>query len=415
MGRESLAMVLVGHVDHGKSTLIGRLMYDTKSLPKGKFEEMQEAARAEGRQIEFGYIMDHLREERERGITIDTAQTFFASPTRDYVIIDAPGHKEFIKNMITGASQAEAAVLLCSVYEGVQEQTKRHAYVIKLLGLDQVIVAYNKMDLVDYSEERFLQVKAEMNEFLARLQIRPSVEVPISAHCGDNVAGRSDNTPWYDGPSIVEALDVFRKVPPATAKPLRFPIQDIYTREGRQVAVGRVESGVLTSGSQLCFLPREEMGMAQEILKFGESDIQRAEAGECIGLLTDRHDLKRGQVACPQEARPQVTNRFGASVFWLSPDAAQCGRTGETLLFKCATQEEPCRLAVLRERIDSGSLGHLPIEAGRLGETEVGEVTIETDNPVALESFYDVQELGRFVLLRGRDVVAGGIVTHPGS
>ena len=155
MDAESLSFVMVGHVDHGKSTMIGRLLYDTGSLQEGKIEEIRAAAEADGREMEFGNIMDHLSEERERGITIDTAQTFFSSDLRDYVIIDAPGHKEFIKNMITGASQAEAVVLICSVAEGVQEQTKRHAYVVKLLGLDQVLVAYNKMDLVDWDRKRF--------------------------------------------------------------------------------------------------------------------------------------------------------------------------------------------------------------------------------------------------------------------
>jgi sulfate adenylyltransferase large subunit len=413
MDRESLAMVLVGHVDHGKSTLIGRLLYDTKSLPEGKFEEVQAAARAEGRELEFGFIMDHLREERERGITIDTAQTFFSSPTRDYVIIDAPGHKEFIKNMITGASQAEAAVLICSVAEGVQEQTRRHAHVIKLLGVQQVIVAYNKMDLVDYEQERFRQVKADMDAFLKRLNITPSMEVPISAHRGDNVAEKSGNMPWYDGPSVVEALDLFRKVPPPTEKPLRFPIQDVYTQNGSRIMAGRVESGVLQSGQTLHFLPADKTGAVRRILEFNEPDREQAEAGRCIGAILDRDDLERGQVGCPQDDVPTVTARLRASVFWLAPEPATTGPSGETLTFKCATQEQPCRIVSLRERIDSGSLEHLDAAAGFLEETEVGEVVIETESPVVLESFYDVQELGRFVLLRGHDVVAGGIVTHP--
>jgi len=413
MERESLALVLVGHVDHGKSTLIGRLLYDTDSLPEGKFEEVQAAARAEGRQVEFGFIMDHLREERQRGITIDTAQTFFSSPTRDYVIIDAPGHKEFIRNMITGASQAGAAVLLCSVAEGVQEQTKRHAYVVRLLGLEQVIVAYNKMDLVDYSQDAFERVRRDMDRFLERLGIRPSVEVPISAHCGDNVAARSENMPWYDGPSIVEALDLFRKGPPATSKPLRFPVQDVYVRDGLRVVAGRVESGTLRAGESLCLLPQQETATVRRILAYGEDDLTEAEAGRCVGVVFDRDDVARGQVACPQGNRPHLSRRFGASVFWLSPQPARTGADAETLSLKCATQEQPCRLTSLRERIDSGTLEHLPTDPERLEATEVGEVTIETDRPVALESFYDVQELGRFVLLRGREVVAGGIVTHP--
>ncbi len=411
---ESLAFVMVGHIDHGKSTLIGRLLHDTDSLPEGKMEEIEEAARAEGRDVEFGYIVDHLREERERGITIDTAQTFFSSKTsgRDYVIIDAPGHKEFIKNMITGASQAEAVVLVCGVFEGVQEQTKRHAYVVKLLGLDQVMVAYNKMDQVGYDQARFLEVKKDMGEFLGRLGVQPTLEVPISAKCGDNVALRSENMPWYDGPTAVEGLDLFRKIPSPTEKPLRFPVQDVYEVDGERVAAGRVESGVLTRGQALRFLPGDQLLRVREIVQYGRDGVERAEAGECIGLVFDQADEvpPRGRVGYPEGEAANMTDRFRGTVFWLSP--APLEGEGAGLTFKCSTQEQPCRVAAIRERIDSGSLEHLPADAGRLEETEVGELVLATDGPVVLESFYDVQELGRFVLLRGRHVVAGGIVTH---
>ncbi len=412
MQKDTLSLVLVGHIDHGKSTLIGRLLYDTNSLPEGKFEEVQAAAHAEGRELEFGYIMDHLHEERARGITIDTAQTFFSSPTRDYVIIDAPGHKEFIKNMITGASQAEAAVLICSVFEGVQEQTKRHAYVIKMLGVGQVIVAYNKMDLVDYSEEKFRQVKADMDAFLARLDVKPSVEVPISAHLGDNVAAQSENMPWYSGPSIVEALDVFQKVPSPVEKPLRFPVQDIYEQDDLRIVAGRVESGTLKTGQSVRFFPGARNAEVTRILDYAEEDPTSARAGQCIGVLTGGYDPQRGEVACADGDNPQLTDRFQASVFWLSPEALELD-DADGLVFKCATQEKQCRIETLHRRIDSGSLEPLSTEEGRLEETEVGEATVVTDGPVVLESFYDVQELGRFVLMKGLQVVAGGIVTHP--
>ncbi len=420
MERESLALVLVGHVDHGKSTLIGRLLCDTGSLPDGKMAEIEAAARAEGKEFEFGFILDHLHEERERGITIDTAQTFFSSPTRDYVIIDAPGHKEFMKNMITGASQAEAAVLMCSVADGVQEQTKRHAYLVKLLGLDQVIVAYNKMDLAGFDRARFVRVKRDMDAFLGRIGVKPSIEVPISAKHGDNVAMRSENMPWYDGPTVVDALDVFRKVPAPSEKPLRFPVQDVYEDPedpAQRIAVGRVESGTLRSGQRLRFLPDGGVRTVLAVRQYAREDLSRAEAGECIGILCDGAPAERGQVGCPavaqgQEDEANVTDRFRASVFWLSATPLDLGGAGWPLTFKCATQARPCRAAALRERVDSATLQHLPTDAGRLEETEVGEVVLETARPVVLESFYDVQELGRFVLVRGRDVVAGGIVTH---
>ncbi len=407
---ESLAFVMVGHVDHGKSTLIGRLLYDTESLPDGKIEEIEDAARAEGKELEFGFIVDHLREERERGITIDTAQTFFSSDARDYVIIDAPGHKEFIKNMITGASQAEAAVLICSVYEGVGEQTRRHAYVVRMLGLDQVLVVYNKMDLVAWSQDRFLEVKAEMDAFLGRLGIRPTLEVPVSAKLGDNIALASESMPWYEGPTVCEALDRFEKNPPPTAKPMRFPVQDVYELDGVRLAVGRVESGVLRAGQKLRFSPGNRVLEVREVRQYLRDDMTQAEAGECVGLLLDGEPPPRGQVGCVEDEEPNVTDRFGCTVFWMSPQALDVNEDG--LAFKCATQEQPCRIAALRERIDSGTLEHLDASEGVLQPTEVGEVTLATREPVLLESFYDVQELGRFVLVRGQDVVAGGIVTH---
>ncbi len=411
MDQDSLAFVMVGHVDHGKSTMIGRLLHDTDSLSAGKMEEIQAAAQAEGRELEFGYIVDHLREERERGITIDTAQTFFSTDARDYVIIDAPGHKQFIKNMITGASQAEAVVLICSVDEGVEEQTRRHAYVVRLLGLDQVLVAYNKMDLVDWSAERFAQVKADMDDLLAHLGIEPTLEVPISAKLGDNVADRSENMPWYDGPTIAEALDRFRKIPAPTEKSLRFPVQDVYEMNGTPIVAGRVESGVLRAGQRLRFLPGDRCLRVQRIRTYLEEELEQAEAGQCVGLEFAEEPPPRGAVGCPEDDSPHLTSRFQCTVFWLAPDPLKLG--DENLVFKCATQEQPCRVARLEERLDSGTLELLDPTAGRLEETEVGELILETGGPVALESFYDVQELGRFVLVRGKDVVAGGIVTHP--
>jgi len=407
MPDESLKLVIVGHVDHGKSTLIGRLFYDTDSLPNEKMEEIRAASQAEGRELEFGYIMDHLREERSRGITIDTAQCFFTTQARNYVIIDAPGHVEFLKNMVTGASQAEAAILICSVSEGVQEQTRRHAYLLKLLGLSQVIVAYNKMDLVDYQQSAFGRVRALMEQFLARIGIGAACSIPISARLGDNVARRSAKMPWYDGPTILEALDTFRKAAPAVEKPLRFPVQDVYSFNGQHIVAGRVESGVLERGATLQFLPEEITATVREVLKYGEDDIERAEAGECIGVVLDRADLRRGQVGFAPGQRPPLASSFQASVFWLSPRPFTMG---EQMTLRCSTQQRPCRISAIHQRIDSSSLEPLE-DASRLCATEVGEVSISTATPMVVQEFQDVPELGRFVLQRDREVVGGGIIT----
>src|SRR4030042_2074387 len=224
--RMGLKFVIVGHVDHGKSTLIGRLLYDTNSLAPDKIEEIQKTSKALGRETEFAYLLDHLEEERQQGITIDTTQVFFKTDRREYVIIDAPGHVEFVKNMITGASQAEAAGLIIEVNEGVKEQTQRHSYMLSLLGLAQVVVVFNKMDLVGYSRERFELVKADALKFLASTNITPNVCIPISAMKSDNVAGRSKNMDWYDGPTFLDSLDGLKNRQPVENKPLLLPIQD---------------------------------------------------------------------------------------------------------------------------------------------------------------------------------------------
>ncbi len=257
MNDQKLKFVIVGHVDHGKSTLIGRLLYDTNSLPEGKIEEIKQLCESLGKDIEFGYVMDHLEEERDQGITIDTAQTFFSTEKRDYVIIDAPGHVEFVKNMISGASQAEAAVLIVDAEEGVKEQTKRHAYILGMLGLSQVIVVINKMDLVDYAPQRFESVKRELLEFLSNINIRPSYVIPISAKKGDFIANKTGNVDWYDGPTLLEALDTFRTRESANEKPLRYVVQDVYSFDKRIIA-GRVESGIIRKGDRIKVLPSGE-------------------------------------------------------------------------------------------------------------------------------------------------------------
>ena len=410
MEKEALKLVLVGSVDHGKSTLIGRLFYDTDSLPDGKIEEIQAASEAEGRDLEFGFIMDHLREERERGVTIDTAQAFFSTDKRDYVIIDAPGHVEFIKNMITGASQADVAVLICSAYEGMEEQTRRHAYVLKLLGLHQTIVAYNKMDLVDYDQSRFEEVRVDLTAFLTRIGVYPALEIPVSAKMGDNIADRSTHMPWYGGPTILEALDQFKKGTQPVDKPVRLPIQDVYTLDGQKVAAARIEAGVLKPGASLTFLPGGAVRSVVEIKKYREERLPEASAGECIGVVFDGEAPERGQVGCPPDSLIEPVSSFEASVFWLARTPM---KLGEELRLRCSTQDKSCRVSVIRERVDSGSLEHIGHNADVLAETEVGEVTIATDSPVVVEPFTEVPELGRFVLLRGRDTVAGGIVTAP--
>jgi len=410
--RENLKFVAVGHVDHGKSTLIGRLLYDTNSLPPDKMDEVRRVSEESDEAPEFAFVMDHLEEERTNRVTIDTAQIFFKTAKRDYTIIDAPGHKQFLKNMITGSTQAEAAVLLIDAEEGLREQTHRHAFMLSLLGIKQVMVVINKMDLVDYSEEHFDQLSEKVAVRLRELDIdvEPEMIIPISARLGDNVASRSDNLLWYEGMTLLEALDQLKSSKTAEATVLRFPVQDIYDIDSEKVLVGRVASGRIETGQEVIFHPSGKSAVIDQVKKFEES-VEEAEAGESIGLvLKDNHALKavrRGEVACPVDSSPNVSNTVVATVFWMSGQPLQ---KEEPLDFKCATQQVPCKVKKIAERINSSSLDLIAKDAEELRETEVAKLTLKLDGYVSTDPFETIAEMGRFVLMRDNDTVAGGVL-----
>ena len=405
---DTLSFVIVGHIDHGKSTLIGRLLYDTDSLPPDKIEEVQKASADQGRETEFAYLLDHLEEERKQGITIDTTQVFFKTSKRRYVIIDAPGHVEFVKNMITGASQAEAAVLIIDVAEGVREQTRRHSYMLSLLGLNHVVVVLNKMDLVDFSEERFYTVIKDIREFLKSLSIESTLFIPISAIRGDNITRKSENMNWYRGLTFLESLDTLQNRQLPEDKPLLFPIQDVYKVGDKRINVGRVESGTIENGIEIKILPTGQVTRINSIEKYLEKP-EKAVAGECIGLTTtDSVFLDRGNVVCLPNMEPTLTNRITANIFWMTKRGF--GKD-EKMTIRCATQETSCKIESINKRINSSTLELIEKNAEVLKNLEVGEVIIKTKKPIAIKNFNDVQELGRFVLVRDENTCAGGIIT----
>jgi sulfate adenylyltransferase large subunit len=404
----TLSFVIVGHVDHGKSTLIGRLLYDTDSLPPDKIEEMQKASADRGRQTEFAYLLDHLEEERKQGVTIDTTQVFFKTDKRHYVIIDAPGHVEFVKNMITGASQAEAAVLIIDATEGVKEQTRRHSYMLSLLGLNQVLVVVNKMDLVKFSPQHFENVKKDIQGWLKSINIDPLLYIPISALKGDNIATKSEYMGWYTGPTFLKSLDTLQNKPPAEGKSLLLPIQDVYKIQDRRISVGRVESGTIHKGAKVKILPGGQATSIDSIEKFLEKT-DTAVAGECIGITTANSVfLDRGNVICLPAAEPTLTDKIPANIFWMTKEDFT---KDQRLTLKCATQETSCKIESINRRINSSTLEVLEESAEVLKNLEVAEVTIKTKKPIAVKNFNDVQELGRFVLIRDEDICAGGIIT----
>ena len=406
MNQDQLKFVIVGHVDHGKSTLIGRLLYDTGSLPEGKIEEIKKICDSLGKELELGYVMDHLEEERDQGITIDTAQIFFKTPKRDYVIIDAPGHVEFVKNMITGSSQADAALLIVDAEEGIKEQTQRHAYILSMLGIDQVIVLINKMDLVGYRESAFNDLSAQLRQFLQEIAITPLAIIPVSAKQGDLITKASANMAWYSGPALLESLDSLAMGGDADNQPLRFIVQDVYCFDKR-IVVGKVESGVLRQGDRIRVLPTGEQTAVKSIEEFLKTPTI-AHAGKSIGFTTaDKLFIDRGHVVCHDTGLPTVTDLLTANIFWMDRTPLQ---RGASLTFRCGTQEVPCIVSDIAKVIDSSTLESLGKNMTEVKNREVAEVTIRTDKPVVVDCFRNAKALGRFVLGKA-ETQAGGIIT----
>jgi sulfate adenylyltransferase large subunit len=404
--KEKLKFVIVGHIDHGKSTLIGRLLYDTGFIPEEKIEEIKNVCDSLGKEFEFSYVIDHLEEERDQGITIDTAQTFFKTDKREYVIIDAPGHVEFIKNMISGASQADAAILIIDVEEGVKEQTQRHAYILGMLGITQIIVVINKMDLIDYDQKRFEEIKDHILKFLSDVNIEPSYVVPISARKGDFIVNRSHND-WYNGPTVLEALDNFRIKENANNKPLRFVVQDVYNFDKR-IIVGRIECGIMRKGDKIKVLPSGEETTIKSIEEYLKS-IDEAESGKSIGItIEDKLFIDRGDVIVNDHDEQKITNKLNANIFWMDNIPF---RKGETLWFRCATQEVSCEIEKINRVINSSTLELIAENADEIKNREVANVIIKTYKPVIVGSFNKTEAIGRFVLGRD-DTCAGGIITE---
>lgn len=405
-----LKIVFVGHVDHGKSTLIGRILHDTNSLPEGKLEQVQKACAAEGMEFEFAFLLDALLEEQEQNITIDTTQIPFRTDKREYVIIDAPGHKEFLKNMITGAANADAAVLVIAADEGVREQSQRHAYLLSLLGIRQFCVVVNKMDLVDYSNARFAEIEKEYRRFLITLKLEPTNFIPVSARNGENIVQQTGKLSWYRGPCLLEALDAMNPPPGPVDLPLRFCVQDVYKFDQRRIIAGRIESGTLRAGDELVFSPANKTTAVNSIERWNSdgANSEMAIAGDSIGItLREQIFVERGYVASHSKDAPIETNRFHADLFWI---ARQPARISRLYTARLATQEVRCEIASIDDVMDSASLTRSGRSAEQLARNEVGRVTIQTRSPMVIDNHDRVPSLGRFVIIVDGIICGGGII-----
>ncbi len=409
--RNQLSLVVVGHVDHGKSTLIGRLFYDTGSLPEGKYEQLVGIAQRRGVPFEFANLMDALQAERDQNITIDTSQIWFRTQKREYVIIDAPGHKEFLKNMVTGAAMSEAALLLIDAKEGVREQSRRHGYLLHLLGVRQVAVLVNKMDLVGHSADRFGEVAREYRRYLEGLGIEPSCFVPVSARDGDNIATRSERMAWYQGPTALEALDRFQPREEPTERPLRFAIQDVYKFDQRRILAGRIESGRLEVGDTLLFSPSNKTANVASIEAWSvrETPVE-AGAGQSIGITLDEQIfVERGEIASHVENPPVETNVFRARLFWLGHEPLE---VGNRYTLKLNATETEVQVQSIERVIDTGDLSTAAAE--QVERNAVAEVVLRTRGLLALDEHEDNPATGRFVLTQDFVPVGGGIVSMEG-
>ncbi len=411
--KEHLNLVFIGHVDSGKSTSVGRILYETGAVSEQVLNRLKdEAAKVGKATFEFAFVMDALKEERERGVTIDIAHREFETPKYYCTIIDAPGHRDFVKNMITGASQADAAVLVISVKDGVQPQTKEHAFLAKVLGISQLAVNLNKMDAVGYKKEEYDKVKAEAEKLLKGIgyKVENVPFVPCSSYAGANLTKKSPEMSWYNGPTLLEVIDTFKVPPKPVDKALRLPVQDVFTITGHgTVPVGRVETGKLKPGENVVVMPSGAKGEVKKI-EMHHQELPEAVPGDNVGFNlkgVEKKDIKRGDVIGPSSAPPTVAEEFTAQVVVLNhPTAISIGYTP---VFHIHTAQFAGKITELVEKKDpktGQSLGKPDfIKTG-----DVAIVKVQPLKPIVIEKFSEFPPLGRFALRDMGQTVAAGVV-----
>ena len=412
--KEDMNIVIVGHVDHGKSTLMGRLLADTDSLPEGKLEQVKETCRRNSKPFEYAFLLDALKDEQSQGITIDTARCFFKTEKRDYIILDAPGHIEFLKNMITGASRAEAALLMIDAKEGVQENSRRHAYMLSMLGIRQIAVVINKMDLVDYDEKVFESVKAEYLEFLKEINITPKFVLPVSSFMGENIVKKSDKMPWYDGMCVLEVLDEFECEEDHANQPFRMPVQDVYkfTRNGddRRIVAGTIETGTIRAGQEVVFYPSGKRSHIKNIEVFNADPIEVGVPNMAIGFTTvEQIYITRGELmTIAGEQPPKTASRIAANIFWLGKKDLV---PGKVYFLKIGAEKVKMELEKVKGVINSSNLSSTD-EKQAVGRNEVAECILRTDKPIAFDLVEDIAGTSRFVIVDEYEIAGGGIITE---
>ncbi len=415
--REQMNIVIVGHVDHGKSTVIGRLLADTGSLPDGKLEQVKAMCARNARPFEYAFLLDALKNEQAQGITIDTARCFFKTDKRNYILNDAPGHIEFLKNMVTGAARAEAALLVIDAAEGIQENSKRHGYMMSLLGVRQVAVLINKMDLAGYRQQVYQDIRAEYQRFLDHLGVNPVAFIPVSAREGINITQRSPEMPWWDGPSVLEQVDAFARPIGREGFDFRLPVQDIYKftalNDDRRVVAGTIETGSIAVGEEVVFYPSQKRSVVKSIETFNAPARTAIDAGHAAGLtLTTQIYIKPGELMVKASQQPPlVGTRFRATLFWMGRAPLVKNRN---YLLKIGAAKVNAQLAEINNVLDASELSSI---AGKqqIDRHDVAECVIETSRPIAFDRRNDLEATGRFVLVDDHEIAGCGIVLEPVS
>jgi len=408
-------IITSGHVDHGKSTLIGRLLYDSGAISDQEMRKLKDKAKELKKEtFEFAFVMDNLKEERERGLTIDLMHREFQTNKYYYTIIDCPGHRDFVKNMITGASQADAAILVVSAKDGVQEQTREHLYLAKVLGINQLVVAINKMDAVNYDKDAYEKAKTEVGKLLQTLgyKLDKIPMVACSAYVGDNVFKKSTNMAWYTGPTLVEAMDHAIAVPEKPVhKALRLPVQDVFTITGvGTVPVGRVETGVLKPGDKLIFEPSGAQGEVKSI-EMHHKQLAKAEPGDNIGFNVrgiGKTDVKRGDVAGHPNSPPTVVKEFTAQIIVLQHPTVLT--KGYTPVFHCHTAHMAGKITELVKKLDPKTGAVLQEHPDMLKPGDAAIIKVQPTAPLVVEKQADFPELAKFAIRDMGKTIAAGIV-----
>ena len=406
-------LVTIGHVDHGKSTLVGRLLYDSGNIREEEMRKLKDLAKELKKEtFEFAFVMDKLKEERERGVTIDIMHQRFDTKKYYFTLIDAPGHRDFVKNMITGTSQADGAILVVSCKDGIQDQTKEHAYLARVLGVGQMIVALNKMDAVDYDEKKFNSVKEEVTKLLKSIGFKTDEIkfIPTSGYVGDNVVKKSDKTPWYKGPVLIDALDDFKLPHQPIDKPLRLPVQDVYSITGvGTVPVGRIETGVMKTNDKIIFVPSNVQGEVKSIEMHHEI-VPQAGPGDNVGFNVrgvNKKDVKRGDVVCHADKPARPVKEFTAQIIVLNHPSVMA--KGYTPVFHIHTAQIACTITEITKKLDPKTGAVVQENPDYIKTGDAAIIKVKPTKPIVIEKQSEMPELARFAIRDMGQTVAAGV------